>query len=139
MRFGLLAVAAVLLAGCAGPNTNIRNIQFSGAENPLPSDYLERAAKAVAGLPIGPNARLTFSEPRTLVGKTAFSPRRWYVCAGGILSPGPKPVSAKPLFELADEALFGAHPQGRYDVAVIFDQAGLTSLWKGHDAELCER
>lgn len=138
MRFGVLLVAAVLLAGCAESNTNIRNIQFSGAENTLPPDYLDRAAKAVAGLTIAPNARRTFSEPRTLVGKTAFAPKRWYVCAVGLLSPGPKPVSAKPLFEFIDEALFGAHPQGRYDVAVIFDQAALTSLWKGYDAQICD-
>lgn len=138
MRFALILAAGLILAGCTGPNTDIRNIQLSGAENDLPVDYRDRAARAVAGLPLADGAKISFSEPRTIVGATAFAPKRWYVCARGIQSPGPKPVGKKPLLQIADEMLLGATPRGRYDVVVIFDQAGLTSLWKGYDAGLCE-
>lgn len=138
MRFGLLATAAVLLAGCAGPNTDIRNVQFSGAENSLPVDYLGRAARAVDGLPTAPGVEVTFLPPRTVVGVTAFSPKRWYVCAEGLASPGPKPSGTKPISHFTDEWLFGARPQGRYDVIVFFNESGLTSLLKGYDAQLCD-
>jgi len=138
MRALILTATLLALAGCAGPNTDIRNIQFSGDTAPLPTDYQARAAKAVADLPIAPGATLTFSEPRTVVGQTAFSPKRWYVCARGIAAPGAKPQGVKPITQFLDEWFAPAQSEGRYDVVVVFTAAGLTSLHKSFDAQLCD-
>lgn len=139
MRLRLIGVISVMLAGCTGPNTDIRSIQFTGTENALPVDYLDLAVRAVDGLPIVSGSKVTFSRPRTVVGVTAFSPKRWYVCAEGIASPGPKPSGIKPVSHFTDEWLFGARPQGRYDVIVFFNEVGMTSLLKRYDAQLCDQ
>lgn len=138
MRIVILAAALLALAGCAGPNTDIRNLQFSGASAPLPADYRVRAAQAVADLPIEAGGVVTFSEPKTIVGQTAFSPKRWFVCARGIAPAGPKPGGIKPLAQTIESWVAPPQSSGRYDVMVIFTAAGLTSLYKSFDAPLCD-
>lgn len=76
------------LFGCNGANTSLSTIQMSGATERLPPEYAQIATKAIAALPIDPDLTLSISEPRTVVGTTPLSPRRWYVCASGIASPG---------------------------------------------------
>lgn len=138
MRSIILAAMLLGLAGCSGPNTDIRNIQFSGDTAPLPADYHARATQAVAGLPKVGDGAVTFSAPRTVVGQTAFAPKRWYVCAQGIAAPGPKPRGVKPISQFIDDWVAPPKSSERYDVIVIFNAAGLTSLHKSFNAPLCD-
>ena len=133
---GLIALS-VLLAGCSGPNTNISTIQFSGSTEALPANFAELATKAVEALPVSPGQAVTLSEPRTIVGTTAFSPRRWYVCASGLAAPAPKPATPKPVLTYLDDLIFPPQSNGRYDVIVVFNALGHTSLIKSYDAVLC--
>lgn len=138
MRYlvGILAVATIL-SGCNGPNTSLSTIQMSGATEPLPPNYVQIASKAVNELPIEAGSTLSFSKPRTIVGATMFSPRRWYVCASGIGSPGSKPVATKPVISYVDDWIAPPLSEGRYDVIVVFSSGGRTSLIKSFDAVLC--
>ena len=132
-----LMVLSLLLASCTGPNTNISTLQLSGSTQQLPANYQELAIKAVEGLPVLPGQAATLSEPRTIVGTTAFSPKRWYVCAYGLAGPAPKPTTPKPVLTMVDELFAPPQSDGRYDVIVVFSALGHTSLIKSYDAVLC--
>ena len=86
-----VALLAPLLAGCTELNTSLGSMQFSGATDPLPSDYARQAAQVVAGYPVAPGG-LSISGPMKLVGATTLDPWRWYVCVRGIKPPQPGEV-----------------------------------------------
>lgn len=141
MRHLLLAAAAALsIAGCTAPNTNLTTMQLSGATTPLPPNYQDIAAKAVADLPVAEGAALAFSEPRNMLGETVFSPKRWYLCVAGVQPPSPKPApKTVPVFTRVTEWVAPPQTHGRYDVIVIFNDKGHSSLRRTFDSELCHR
>lgn len=130
----LTMLCALALAGCTGANTSLNTLQVSGVEEAFPADYQARARRhlgeqAMAGVQI--------SYPRTVVGETAFSARRWYVCLAGLAPPGAPPSSAKPVLEAAIDLVRPEADLGVYHTILILRPSGSTTAITGFDAPLC--
>ncbi|UXN73116.1 hypothetical protein N8D56_19225 [Devosia sp. A8/3-2] len=136
----LAAAAAVSITGCTAPNTNLSTMQLSGATWALLPNYRDIAAKAVAHLPVAEGAALVFSELRNMLGETIFSPKRWYACVAGVKPPAPKPTpKTVPVVTRVTDWIAPPETHGRYDVIVILNDKGHTSLRRTFDSELCHR
>ena len=122
------------MAGCTGANTGINTIQVSGAEEAFPADYQARARRYLAGQS-ATGAGVQVSYPRTVVGETAFSPRRWYVCLTGMVPPAPAPQRIKPVLEGLVDSARGA--SGVYHVVLILRPGGTATAVTGFDSPLC--
>lgn len=134
VRLSLLLAFVMLLGGCSGSNTGLQNLQFSGEAEAFPADYSARALRYL-GAQMGPGVAVSY--PRTIVGETALSPRRWYICLRGLAPPEPAPRAAKPLLEAAVDLMQSGSGEGVYDVIVILRASGAVSAIKGFDAPLC--
>jgi len=130
----LSLLCALALAGCTGANTSFNTIQVSGAEEAFPADYQLRARRYLAEQDL---AGVQISYPRTVVGETAFSPRRWYVCLDGLAPPAPPTRRAKPLLEAALNLARPDVAADDYQVILILRASGSTAAIKGFDAPLC--
>lgn len=131
-----LLLAMVLgLTGCSGgSNSSISTLQFTGAEEPFPADYAARAARYL-GEERTPGVLVSY--PRSVVGETAVSPRRWYVCLSGVQPPGPPPSRAKPVLEAAFDLFRPGAARGVYNVIVFLRASGTASALRGFDSPLC--
>lgn len=126
--------AAALLGGCV--NSSINTLQFSGATEPFPADYNAAAAKEIKARKIVASG-LQVSYPRTVLGETPFSPKRWYLCVLGVPT-SKTPATAWPnLTQLAENALRRTPAPGVFDL-LLFLHAGQTpGSVEAFDAELC--
>ena len=128
----LLCILA--LAGCAGANTSLNTLQVSGAEEAFPADYQLRAQRYLTGQE---SAGVMVSYPRTVVGETAFSARRWYVCLTGLPPNAPQPDTLRPLLSAAFDRAESGATEGVYTVILILRPGGSTSALMGYDSPLC--
>ena len=133
-RFSVSLLCALALAGCAGANTSLSTVQVSGAEEAFPADYQGRALHYLAGQDI---AGVQISYPRTVVGETAFSPKRWYVCLDGLAPPVPPSTRIKPVLDLAMDLARRDQTPAAYHVILILRASGSTTAITGFDAPLC--
>ena len=137
-RMIAMACAIAMLGACAGPNTGISTLQFSGETVPFPDDYQAAAIRVLRSNPgFANNPNLSISTPLPTLGVTATSPRRWYACIRGITPPGPPPTRLKPLLEMAGNALDPASVAGSYDAVLFFRGSGLPTVRLAYDAPLC--
>lgn len=130
----VILACALALYGCAGANTSLNTIQVSGGEEAFPADY---QARALAYLGEQGPAGVQVSYPQTVVGETAFSARRWYVCLTGVTPPRPPVPRLRPLVDMAMNPGQPYRTAERYHVILILRPGGSTTAIKGFDAPLC--
>jgi hypothetical protein len=141
IRTAAIATTAMILSaisGCTGDNLSINTLQLSGEVAPFPSDYRTVSIGAVAGRPLADGKTLQVSHPQTIVGNTAFDPKRWYVCIRGIKAPSALPVKSKPLWQSVEDAVAPPTTNGIYEVIIILDSDASTSILEAFDAGLCK-
>lgn len=135
IRVTSILLLAGLASGCASTNSAMHNLQFYGDAETFPADYNQRAAKYVAGLPVG--GRLTISYPEMTLGETAASPKRWYVCVRGLAPQLPVETGLKPVLETVEGMLDPKQGGPIYEMILIMRDSGVTSAIKTFDSPLC--
>ena len=137
MRALVIALGALFLAACSGPNTSLQTVQVSGTTDAFPTRYREVAAGIAVRRQADTLGSLAVSRPQTLVGTSAFDPLRWYVCIRGLAPlrlPRPTPV---PIWELAQDLARPSAVSGTHDVVVVFDGNAAPATFDAFDAKLC--
>lgn len=128
MKAALLALALVV-AGCTGPNTNIRAIQLNGAAEPLPENYLATVADVLEDREPADGGAFLVSEPMRYVGASVFDPQRWYVCIRGVETRRAPNKRLPPLWTLAERVVAPEmKPQGVFEIVIMFRRSGLAGV-----------
>jgi hypothetical protein len=136
MRAIILALAMFALAGCAGQNTSIATLQFSGSSEKFPDNYQVEAARVVATRVVADGEQVRISRPQPILGTTAFSPKRWYVCILGLAGPA-RPNRIPPIYDAVMNAADPASNAGVYNLVLVFNEGRRPSVKTGYDSPLC--
>jgi hypothetical protein len=136
MRAIVLVLAMLTLAGCTGQNTNIATLQFSGSSEKLPDNYQVEAARVVATKTVAGGQQVRVSRPQPILGVTAFSPKRWYVCVLGLAGPA-RPSRIPSIYDAVMNVADPASNAGVYNLVLVFNEGRRPSVKTGYDSPLC--
>lgn len=129
---GLLAFAigAAMLSACSTQNTNLSTVQINQNALPYPENYRAMAHAALRER-AADETSIQISSPQTVIGRSMFEPRRWFVCVRGL------EVAASPRSNLWNAARSAVSPTEGPELVLIYEGRGRPSINESAGSDLC--